>query len=245
MRRMSRPGAWIIPGVLLMLAAGFALLGRWQLSRAEVNRAIETSFFAAQELAALRSPPPDSELEGLRYRRIRLDGRYQDRRQILLDNMTRDGRAGYEVLTPFRIDGDEKLLMVNRGWVPADPDRRILPDVRITDPVASVNGLLDRLPRSALGFGQSDASGESRIAVLSFPEFADVELALGQSVHHAQILLDVDAAAGYRRDWGPPEGLDERNVAYAVQWFGLSALALVLAIGCAWRVARHRGESGA
>ncbi|MEZ5459042.1 MAG: SURF1 family cytochrome oxidase biogenesis protein [Steroidobacteraceae bacterium] len=37
-----------------------------------------------------------------RFARVSVQGRWDGQRQFLLDNRTRDGRAGYEVLTPLR-----------------------------------------------------------------------------------------------------------------------------------------------
>ena len=42
-------------------------------------------------------------------------------KKFLLDNRVHQERAGYHVLTPFRADGAEAVVLVNRGWVPLAP----------------------------------------------------------------------------------------------------------------------------
>jgi surfeit locus 1 family protein len=81
--------------------------------------------------------------------------------------------------------------------------------------------------------------------VLSFPDFDDIEAALGEEVHRFQLLLDPAAPEGYVRDWAPPADRADRNLAYAVQWFGLAALAFVIAVGAALRGLRRAREVAA
>ena len=78
----------------------------------------------------MTAPPSDADRESLRFREAELRGEYVPGRQFLLDNMVHDGVAGYHVLTPWRADGGGWVL-VNRGWVPAHPDRAVLPSVAL------------------------------------------------------------------------------------------------------------------
>jgi surfeit locus 1 family protein len=234
---------WAVVGALTLAGIGFAALGRWQLERAGINRAISAEFESATGLPPLEQPV--AEAEPFRYRPIRLHGRYVPGSQVLLDNMTSHGVAGYQVLTPFRVD-DAGLVLVNRGWVPASPDRSELPDVGLADSgEVVVNGRIDRLPRSALALDTPAIAGHEPLTVLSYPDFAAIEIALGAPVRHFQLLLDPAAPAGFVREWAPPADRADRNIAYAVQWFGLALLAFVIAIGIAWKSRRSAAKSAA
>jgi surfeit locus 1 family protein len=230
---------WIVPAALLLVSAGFFSLGRWQLDRAEVNRNVERIFVQADALEVLDLPVSNISVESHRYRHLRLTGHYEPTVQVLLDNMTRAGRAGYEVLTPFVIDDASEgpsagpRVLVNRGWVPAPWDRSELPAVSIAPSLATIEGRIDRLPRAALDLGQPAASDGRSVVVLSFPGHDDIETVLGRPVHRFQLLLADDQMHGYTRTWAPETDRDERNVAYAVQWFALAALALAIGIGVA------------
>lgn len=236
--RMSQLKFWISPALLLAACAGFLLFGRWQLERAEVNRAIESSFDAAPNLPTLMRPVAAKDSEAMLFRRIRLAGRYAAGRQVLLDSMTRGGRAGYEVLTPFRLASDGRLVLVNRGFVAADADRQRLPDVSLEDAAVTINGRVGRLPRSVLNLGAGSPEADGKLAVLLYPDFADIEAVIGESVHPFVVLLDPSEDDGFERDWQPERNRDERNLAYAVQWFALAGLAAALAAGI---VVRRRG----
>jgi len=220
---------------LLALTVTFALLGRWQLARAEVNRALEARYADYRELPALDRPVSTADLEAARWRKIAVSGSYQPEVQVLLDNMTRDGIVGYEVLTPFLAAGVQRALLVNRGWVAADLDRSKLPPVGLDRSVMHVSGIIDILPRAGMRLGESQPQPSSKLVVLSFPDAAAIEAALGLDAYGYQILLDTAEPAGFRRDWPAPGGRAERNLAYAVQWFALASLALVLAIGAIYR----------
>ena len=237
---MFSPKQTILPGALLLLAAGFASLGRWQLDRAEVNRAIDTGFDSAADQTILDRPVAEEAVDANRYRYIRLKGHFEADHQVLLDNMTRDGRVGYEVLTPFAVDGSDRLVVVNRGWVESSLNRNELPDVALADGPVTIRGRIDRLPRAALRLGDSEVHAGQAVTVLSFPDFADLETALDLALYRFQVLLDASASDGFLRDWGPDRTRADRNIAYAVQWFGLSLLALAIAIGVVIR--RSRAE---
>ena len=215
-----------VVGVLL-----FAQLGRWQWHRAEEKRALAAAFVAgAADFSSDLGRRSTTELP--RYTQVRVHGQYEPGHQFLLDNMTHAGRAGYQVLTPFRLD-DGRLLLVNRGWVPLPGERRdVLPDLGLTDTgVVNIGGRLDTLPVAGLASGQvrpsTDAPWPKRT---SFPSMAQLGLALGQTLEARQLLLASGEPQGYVRDWQdasagfPPE----RHVSYAVQWWGLGTLILFL-----------------
>ena len=87
--------------VCLLLAAGFAALGVWQLER----RAWKLDLIARVE-ARIHAPPRLlTDLSGLSdadaYRRVRLRGAFQNDRETLVQALTERG-AGWWVMTPLR-----------------------------------------------------------------------------------------------------------------------------------------------
>jgi surfeit locus 1 family protein len=215
-----------VVGVLL-----FALLGRWQWHRAEEKRAQTAAFVAgAADFSSELGHRSTADLA--RYTQLRVHGSYKPDHQFLLDNMTHSGHAGYQVLTPFRLD-DGRLLLVNRGWLPLPGDRRdVLPDLRMTDPgETNIGGRIDTLPLVGLMSGQAAPSADTVWPKrTSFPTMAQLGAALGQSVEPRQLLLAAGESQGYMRDWQEASGgfPPERNISYAVQWWGLGALSLFL-----------------
>ena len=224
--------------VLAALTVTFALLGRWQLTRAEVNRALDARQVEAGNLPTLVAPDATADPENLRWRRIAVAGRYHAEVQVLLDNMVRDGIVGFEVLTPFLVSGDHRALLINRGWVAADPSRVQLPAVALDADIMQLAGVIDRLPRAGIQLGDAELTPANGLVVLSFPDAATIGAAVGLDVYGYQVRLDAAEPAGFNRDWPVRDGLADRNLAYAVQWFALAALALVLALGAVYRARR-------
>ncbi|HEY8520418.1 MAG TPA: SURF1 family protein [Gammaproteobacteria bacterium] len=233
-------GRWLALAVAAaLLAVLCASLGRWQLERADENRALRDRFAAAADEPPLEAVPeaPDAEL---RYRRLEIRGRYVPDRQFLLDNRVHDGRAGYEVLTPFRPEHGGPWLLVNRGWMAANPDRRVLPDVAVDGHPRSVAGRLDDYPRLGLRLGDDEgAPPDEAVQVLVFPTRESLEARLGRPLAAFQLLLDPGEPDGFVRDWRPGGVQPETNLTYAVQWFLFAAAAGVGTAAAAYRGVRR------
>jgi len=209
-----------VAGVVL-----FTGLGRWQWHRAAEKRALADDFAAGAHHIEPLGDRPLAQFQ--RYAQLQVQGQYDGAHQFLLDNLSHDGQAGYQVLTPLRL-ADGRVLLVNRGWLPMGTDRRVLPSVQLDDsqPV-TLTGQLDALPRAALAMGHAaPADSGSWPRLTSFPQQAELSHALGHSVEQGQLLLGASQPQGYLRDWHPyNSGFGpERNLSYAIQWWGLAAL---------------------
>ena len=225
-----------LAGVLL-----FGQLGRWQWHRAAEKRSLEAQFEAAA-MAAPVEPGARPLAELPRYAMLRLRGHYDGAHQFLLDNIARDGAAGYEVLTPFELE-DGRTVLVNRGWLPLANGRRDpLPDVGLAPasalpvgagapPSIEITGRLDELPVTGLRMGRVPPdAGPGWPKRCSFPTAAQLGVALGRPVESRELLLAAGEPQGYRRDWRPgAQGFGPaRHLAYALQWWGFAALTLFL-----------------
>lgn len=161
-----------------------------------------------------------------RYSQLRLAGRFDSSRQILLDAMVLDGIPGYHVLTPFRVEGGAGVL-VNRGWIPAPKSRGELPAVAVDEKPRNLLGRIDELPRPGLRLGQTErVETNDWPKRMLFPTIADAEAVLGMSLLPFQLLLASDEPAGYERRWAPRVMAPDKHRGYALQWFTFAAVAL-------------------
>lgn len=224
---------------LAALAALSAALGNWQLERGSASRATRAQFTSGAEEGVLaRLPDTLDELE--RFRRVEVRGEYVGEPQFLLDNMLHDGVAGYHVLTALRVEGRHERLLVNRGWVAAGLDRRVLPNVAVASGARTVLGRLERLPRPSLRLGAESTGAGAPVTVLQYPTAAELSQRLGSPVFDYQVLLDAAAADGFVREWQPPGIAPERHLAYAGQWGLLAVAALAAAVVIAVKTVRRR-----
>lgn len=202
-------------------AALFVAVGCWQLGRAAEKRALAAAFATA---AVPERLPPGAVLLP-RYRPVIVQGRYDSAHQFLLDNMTRAGRAGVQVLTPLVL-ADGRAVLVNRGWLPLGPTRDALPEIAVPADEREISGRIDHLPRPGIELAAEHPAGWPKL--VSFPRMEELGSALRHELHPQLILLDPASPDGYTRDWQPAGLGPERHLAYAVQWFALAATAVVI-----------------
>jgi surfeit locus 1 family protein len=217
-------------------------LGIWQLDRAAEKRLLLQSRAARLEQAPLeadRASLGAADAGELLGRRIGLHGRYDGKRLIFLDNQTRAGVPGYAVLSPFVLADESAAVLVNRGWVQAAADRRILPEIPTPEGALVLAGVV-RAPRG-VGYdfdrGAIEVLGGGRYRVLA----TDIEsLRRELRLPLAPLVVELaNDAAGALAPLPPDAPLGpERHVAYAVQWFGIALAGAVVYAVHGFRAAR-------
>ena len=235
--RVFAPRVWAVLVTAAALAACVSL-GWWQIGRGREKQALIESFArGTQSSVELVDDVTIDELP--RFQHVRAVGHYDPSRQVLVDNMpSQSGRPGYRVLTPFVREGAARLLLVDRGWVPLGPSRAEPPRVDdVTAAHRAVSGRLDQLPAPGVRVGQAATPGDqSWPRVLNFPLPRDLAQALGEPVESRIVLLDPAAPDGYERVWRPSLNFGpERHLGYAIQWFALAIVALVLFVALSLR----------
>src|SRR5918999_6369661 len=105
----------------------FTRLGFWQLERAQQKQALRATVQSRTELPPLVLHDLLFNHKELRFRKVLARGTFDPEQQILLDNRTYQGRAGYHVVTPLRLSASGIRVLVNRGWVELGRSRAGLP----------------------------------------------------------------------------------------------------------------------
>ena len=201
-----RPRGWAI-AVTLAACAAFVALGSWQARRAEEKRALGAQLDA---------------------KRVALTGEFRPEHTVFLDNRIRNHRAGYEVVTPLRIDGEHVLVL--RGWVEAGRTRDALPQVRTPAGVVRVEGVaLEHLPRVM----QLKEDPRSRVRQsIDLKEFA-AQTGLRLRPMFLEQHSPVDD--GLLREWPRPDAGVEKHESYSLQWYSFAALTAVLFVVLSFR----------
>jgi surfeit locus 1 family protein len=232
-------GCWqmnfkLIPTMIyLCLLPVLVALGMWQLDRAEQKR----TFLMAQEQAAAAemlqlSALSEDTAETLRYRNVEVSGHYDEVHQFLIDNQISDGKVGYFVLTPFILAGETKAVLVNRGWIPLNPDRSIPTGLQIEKPETVVAGRINNFPSVGIKLAGAEIPSEGWPSVVQVADSNALAKKLGYPLFQFQIELAKDLPNGYKREWHAAAVMQpEQHTAYAIQWF---ALALTLTILFIW-----------
>lgn len=209
-------------------------LGIWQLGRSDEKRQFldqQEQSTASAEILRL-STAIDGNAEKLRYKKVIATGHYDLAHQFLIDNQISGGKAGYFVLTPFILQGESQAVLVNRGWVPLNPDRSVLPDVQIKDQQSVVAGRINHFPSVGIKLAGAEIPTDSWPSVTQVVDSAILAKKLAYPLFPFQIELDQDQQAGFKREWQTTTVmLPEQHIAYAIQWF---ALALTLTLLFIW-----------
>jgi cytochrome oxidase assembly protein ShyY1 len=106
----------------------------------------------------------------------------------------------------------------------------VLPDVPTPGGTVRIEGLsLDRLPRSLHLKEEAKSRVRQNLDVDAYSAETGLQLQPRVIEQHS------DAPDGLARDWPPHDAGVEKHEAYALQWYALAALAVVLAIVFSFR----------
>ena len=189
--------------VTLLLLPVFTALGLWQLERAEQKRALVEHYEARSEDPPLHLSGTQRDAEHLRNRRILARGHYDARHQLLLDNQIHRSRPGYHVLTPFRLEGDNVSVLVNRGWVSLGATRDQLPDVHVSQDPRTIAGKVHIPSAPPLLLGESGDTVPGWPKVIQWIDHAALERRLETLLLPFTLRLSPHSVDGYVRDWNP------------------------------------------
>lgn len=248
--RAFRLAVWWL--LALLLAAGFATLGRWQLARMHEKQAMLAAAAQAQDHAhpqpLLLASDPGRALD---YDWAIGSGRIANL-TLWLDNQQRGGRVGVRMYCVLLPDDGVQALLVDAGWWPLAGDRTLPVFGCPAGAGQAVRGLLAPPPSEGLAHGAALAQqGDGRwlASRMDLPEIARA-LRLPTGVAPRVLRLDPqrehgDAGAmlapGERDlDILPNTLTPERHLGYAVQWFGLALTVLVVALVLTFRTKKKK-----
>lgn len=224
---------WWAVAVYLPLLGLLLWLGSWQLERGQAKANMLAERHAAEQSepatlpGAYEAADTSRALDG---RHVAAAGQYLAERQLLLDNQVWQGKAGYRVWTPMVLPGD-RLVMVDRGWVPLSDDRADPPEPDVPAGRLRVNGLWRDWPEPGIRLDGPTCREGAWPRVVQYPRYPAVACHYDAEVLDGLLLLDESADGGFPRDWHSAGVPPSRHYGYAVQWY---ALALTLTVIFLW-----------
>lgn len=215
----------LIPFVVtvLLVALGIAL-GQWQDRRAHEKLALQAKM-AQGALAApldLDGAPRDD----LAFRRVRVRGQFVPGWTVYLDNRPYNGRAGFYVMMPLRIEGSTMHILVARGWLARDMAQRdrIAPYPTPTGAV-TVEGVVKANMGRVMQLGEAaPVTSGAIVQNIDLAQLAKVSGLALQPFVLEQGASDIDTLV---RDWPAPNLGVEKHQGYAFQWYALAGMALL------------------
>ncbi|MGW0596349.1 SURF1 family cytochrome oxidase biogenesis protein [Streptomyces sp. NPDC002776] len=222
---------WVILTlVAVLLIPTMIRLGIWQMHRYDErtarNQLVSDSLAAKPVPVERLTSPGHAVTRNERYRTVTATGHFDTDDEVVVRRRTNaDDEVGYHVLTPFVLR-DGKVLLVNRGWIPAD---RAASQSAFPEVPAPPGGELTVTGR-LMPDETTEASG-----IKDLQGLPDRQIMLINSAQEAR-RLDARVLGGYLVQTGPapkggtPQQLGKPgkedaalNYAYAVQWWLFAA----------------------
>ena len=235
----------LLPSLVTLLLLPLLLsLGNWQLRRAEEKRELQVTLAERTQQAEVRLKPAHGQGREMLFRKVVVHGRMLSDRQYLLDNQTNKGRVGYLVYTPLRMVSGSALVLINRGWVQAPPTRGDLPEVTVPEDGVLVRGILSDPPGKLLQLAEPqadlarDAAWPRRVQGIDLKR---MERELGEPLLPFVVQIAAGEPLALTQDWHPYVDQPQKHVSYAVQWFTMAVVLILIFVALNTR--RLRRES--
>jgi surfeit locus 1 family protein len=231
--RLLSPG-WLAKHLFALAIFGTMLvLGFWQLDRLQQRRESNAATLAIldQNPTTLTGQEPDP--AALIDRRVRVTGSFVNEESVVLRGRAAEsGVDGVHLLTPLRIAGSDRAVLVDRGWLPeSQRDPAALAAYAISREI-TLEGIArpqQIRPDALLAPRDLPLPGEARIAAWVRVDVPALAAQTGENLLpiFVEQLPDRRSSALPRpRD---PTQLDEGpHLSYALQWFAFSAMLAVV-----------------
>ena len=221
---------WV--GTLITLASIpiFIYLGQWQYQKAEQKLALQDLQDSHVQEMPVPLPQTVDDPDAWKYRRVAVSGEYEPRYQILLDNQVEATRAGYHVITPLKMDGTDRYVLVNRGWIPADANHSDIPAVITPEGKQEVVGQIWVPAKKYYSLETPEQKNNPQWQPLwQNLDMQRYSAAVPLTVSPLVVRLDSDSdAGGFSRNWPAPAERITTHIGYAYQWYGFAVAAFII-----------------
>ena len=212
-----------IAGVVATVA-----LGNWQLGRGHEKAALAQRIDTASHDAPIGLSGAEVRADDVVWRRVEVSGRFEPKYAVLIDNRIVRGAVGYYVVMPLKIEGSERYVLVNRGWVAGTGSRGTLPQIATPAQTVGITGLATAPSKRYLELSTKTVEGNVWQNLTLERYRATVPIALQPVVIQQDSKLD----DGLVREWSAPDLGIDKHYAYAFQWFVMAAAIVIIYIAC-------------
>jgi surfeit locus 1 family protein len=201
-------------------------LGLWQLEREHEKLVAEKVY----ETRSANEPTDVSSIDwtnpDLNWIAIRATGFFDNTRQLLLDNRTLNSVVGYEVISPFYTD--DRVLLVNRGWIAQGPSRQSLPELGLTEEQITITGHIYVPDGELMILGAEEAVTDRWPKVIQSVDIQVLSSVMDEAFEPHIVRLDENSTAVLQTNWTAINMRPEVHRAYAVQWFVMASVLMFL-----------------
>lgn len=214
--------------LLTVCAVGlFTRLGIWQVQRAHEKQQAVVAHAKQADMPVLYWSPNTKKPE--QYQLVSVHGKYLPQ-VFFLDNQHQNHKFGYDVLLSLLQENGE-VILVDRGWIPIESrDKEKLPQISIPSGMLEITGTAYYPSTKSMVLGEPLEKITSNIAIIEKLEVTIFSKFLHKSVYPFIIRESENSAGSYVRNWQIVSMPPARHYGYAVQWFGLALVTLIIFI---------------
>ena len=206
-------------------------LGLWQLERADHKKNLNESYKLrqAEKVIDLNDHKSINSKESILWRRVSLNGSFYKEKNLIVDNQIFKHEAGFNILTPFKIDGTGMTILINRGWHKNLINREQIPVITSVDGINQINGYAVKIPVPGINLGGSNIE----IINASLARFQRINVDEINNFYQANFLpymvyLNPLIDDEYISNFKLPVPDSEKNYGYAFQWFAFALTLLII-----------------
>lgn len=220
---------WLVVCVMVVAIWSCVRLGLWQWHKAEQKQAITRALTHHAGAIQLQASDLDSDakVDALHLQTVSLKGVFLPQFNFFLDNQLAQGRAGFQVLTPFLLQDKKHVVWVNRGWIAGFVDHQKTPNIHTSTAEQVIAGLFWKQTKTGFRLDQPADTWQKVQPVI---DFAYLRQHVPYTFSDVVLKLDPASAEGYLREWDVPTGQVEKHLSYAYQWFGFALAAVAIGL---------------
>ncbi|XP_063700093.1 SURF1-like protein [Culicoides brevitarsis] len=221
-------------GYLLLICPLTAFgLGCWQVQRKQWKEDLIKNLDEKTKMPAVPCPDNLQDIDFMEYRKIIVRGEFLHDRELIMGprSLITDGdvstagggiftqqseKHGFHVVTPFKLEGRDDIILVNRGWVPASLKNPMKREAGQVKGIVEFEGIV-RLQEARPQF-----QPEHRDNMFFYRDLVKMCKYTGAQPYF------IDACVGATVPGGPVGGqtrvtMRNEHMSYIITWFSLSA----------------------
>jgi len=207
--------------VALILVLFCLWAAQWQYNRGVDRHARNTLIVEQSQLPEVELGELTGNIDSFEWRKISIQGSFDDKNQILLRNRYNEGVYGFEQLTLFVFN--QRKIWVDRGWIKAGSNATVPPQLQQTnDESVRITGRLrldSSLPQGKF-FAVTNNTQRDLVSQLDARKGIQTESFYVDLISASDNSMNPDVAVEL------PELSDGPHMAYALQWIFFGTLVI-------------------
>ncbi len=223
---------WFITLCVVLSCGMFINLALWQLERAADKRQASEQWEAMQsaelqEFTRFAASRQDGDFTSFNGQPLQLTGHYEPSPvAFLVMYQFWQGRPGFELVSPFRLESADEYVLISRGWIPAG-EGGSLPDI---PDVTGGQELLARLHVPDVSPAAVNVTDDSWPLRMQRMNTQQASALFGEPFFPHVLRLEAEQPGVLVRHWSAPDFSARMHYGYAFQWFLFTLLILILTV---------------